>query len=139
MDKSSGDAGNPKIQHLQRGFARPQEKVAPAAPPGLSDDDPLPVAKSVGPSGGSNKIRAFGESRRHEDSWQRTPNTTGSGAIHVRTFHSKLTDDALVYMDQMVNEWLDAHPQYEVKFVNSTVGNLTGKLKEPHLICQVWV
>ena len=42
-------------------------------------------------------------------------------------------------MDQSVNEWLDAHPQYEVKFVSSTVGTVTGKLKEPHLICQVWV
>ena len=36
-------------------------------------------------------------------------------------------------------EWLDAHPQYEVKYVSTTVGELTGKLKEPHMICQVWV
>jgi len=71
--------------------------------------------------------------------WSRTPNTTGTGAIHVKTFHSKLTDDALVYMDQCVNEWLDGHPQYEVKFVNTSVGVLTGKTKEPHLICQLWV
>ena len=55
------------------------------------------------------------------------------------TFHAKLTDDALKYMDQVINEWLDAHPQYEVKFVNSSVGILTGKLKEPALVCQVWV
>ena len=84
------------------------------------------------------KIRSIGEKdRRHEDSWTRTPNTTGMGAIHVRTFHAKLTDDALVYLDQHINEWLDAHPQYEVKFVTSCVGTLTGKLKEPHLVCQV--
>ena len=38
-----------------------------------------------------------------------------------------------------INEWLDAHPQYEVKFVSSSIGVMTGKLKEPALICQVWV
>jgi hypothetical protein len=85
------------------------------------------------------KITAFGKERRHEDAWARTPNTTGAGAIHVKSFHCKLTEDALAYMDQTINEWLDAHPQYEVKFVNSAIGTLTGKLKEPALICQVWV
>jgi len=85
------------------------------------------------------KIVALGSDRKHEEEWRRTPNTTGQGAIHVRTFHAKLTDDALVYMDRAINEWLDAHPQYEVKFVNASIGILTGKIKEPHLICQVWV
>ncbi len=66
-------------------------------------------------------------------------NATGSGAIHVRTFHAKLTSDALEYMDQCINEWLDAHPQYEVKFTCSTVGTVTSKIKEPNIICQVWV
>ena len=104
-----------------------------------ADQGPVPVVEAQGPSLGSKKIQAFGKDARHEEQWERTPNTTGCGAIHVRTFHSKLTDDALVYMDQCINEWLDAHPQYEVKFVNSTVGVLTGKSKEPHLICQIWV
>ena len=133
-----GDGSRPatpsgsKIQHTPAQLG--------AAPP---DDAPLPVAEvplSGGPVvTGTSKIQTFGAKRRHEDEWSRTPNATGTGAIHVKTFHAKLTDDALRYMDQMVNEWLDAHPQYEVKFVNSTVGTLTGKLKEPHLICQVWV
>ena len=102
-------------------------------------DEPLPMAESVGPAAGTRKITAIEKEKRHEARWSRTPNTTGHGAIHVRTFHGKLTDDALVYMDQCINEWLDEHPQYEVKFVNSTVGILTGKLKEPALVCQVWV
>ncbi len=122
-----------KIQHVAPGFG------GQPAPPKADPDGPLPVAKAIGPSGGANKIRTFGKEQRHEEIWQRTPNTTGQGAIHVRTFHSKLTDDALTYLDQTINEWLDAHPQYEVKFVTSTVGVLTSKLKEPHLVCQVWV
>ncbi len=90
------------------------------------------------------KIQAFeqrlGAAKKHEEVWKRTPSLTGTGAIHVKSFHSKLTDDALQYLDQQVNEWLDAHPQYEVKQVTTKVGEWAGKLgKEPHLIVQVWV
>ncbi|MDP6542317.1 MAG: hypothetical protein QF444_00755 [Phycisphaerales bacterium] len=99
----------------------------------------LPIVDAEGPAGLTRKITAFGDNVKHEDSWSRVPNTTGTGAIHVRTFHSKLTDDALKYLDQQVNEWLDEHPQYEVKQVNTTIGTFTGKVKEPHVICQVWV
>lgn len=110
------------------------------APPKPIDESmkPVPVAESTGPAV-APKITPFEKSRRHEDLWRRTPNTTGSGAIHVKTFHCKITDDALTYLDQSINEWLDAHPQYEVKFVSTTIGIMTGKLKEPALICQVWV
>jgi hypothetical protein len=45
----------------------------------------------------------------------------------------------MTYLDQQINEWLDAHPQYEVKFTSSAIGDFTGKVKEPHLIIQVWV
>ncbi len=134
------DSSSRRIQHTEPsigpGARQPQREVASSAVP---DSEPLPIAEGVGHAVGSRKITAFGEQRRHEDTWTRTPNTTGEGAIHVRTFHGKLTDEALAYMDQCVNEWLDAHPQYEVKLVNLTVGILTAKLKEPHLICQVWV
>lgn len=102
-----------------------------------SSETPVPVEGAAG--GLSRKITAFGESKRHEEDWNRTPNTTGTGAIHVRSFHCKLTDDALTYMDGVINQWLDEHPEYEIKFVTSTVGTMTGKLKEPHLISQIWV
>ncbi|MHC5024653.1 MAG: hypothetical protein ACYTGG_12230 [Planctomycetota bacterium] len=131
-----------KIQHSSPGIGPGEPAAAPpteAPRPVAPIDEPVPMAEAMGPTGVSKKITAFGKERRHEEAWSRTPNTTGTGAIHVKTFHSKLTDDALKYMDQTINEWLDAHPQYEVKFVNSSVGVLTGKLKEPHLVCQVWV
>lgn len=78
-------------------------------------------------------------SGRHLENWKRKPNTDGSGATHCRTFHCKLTGDSLENLDRQVNEWLDAHPEYEVKLVTTTVGEWTGKLKEPNLIMQVWV
>ncbi|MHC4415086.1 MAG: hypothetical protein ACYS0G_07370 [Planctomycetota bacterium] len=151
MDTNPTGPKNPpskRIQHAEPNFGA-VEPPAPREPPRQGGPDtvrqsepglePLPVAEGVGQAARPRKITAFGKEKRHEEKWSRTPNTTGHGAIHVRTFHSKLTADALAYMDQCVNEWLDAHPQYEVKFVNSTVGTLTGKLKEPHLVCQVWV
>ncbi len=88
------------------------------------------------------KIRTFEQklrTGRHEDNWNRTPNSTGNGAIHVKSFHCKLTGDSLDFLDQQINEWLDAHPQYEVKLVTTSIGTWTGKIKEPNLIVNVWV
>lgn len=89
------------------------------------------------------KIHAFEQKlgvKKGDDTWKRSPNANGRGAVHMRTFHCKLSDDAFGYIDQQVNEWLDAHPQYEVKFANTTIGEFQGKLgKEFHLIMQVWV
>lgn len=117
--------------------------------PQPGSDDTVPViqtqkAPNTAPTAGSSKIRAFGQalaggSARHEDSWKRSPNVTGAGAIHVKSFHCKLTGESLEFLDKQINEWLDAHPQYEVKFVTATVGEWMGKIKEPNLILQVWV
>jgi len=138
--QSGGESGMSKIRHSQPRFGESpgaDQSAPPSAAP--SANDPLPVAGQSSPTSTVPKIRAIEKGRRHEEQWTRTPNTTGQGAIHVKTFQCKLTTDALAYMDQTINEWLDAHPQYEVKFVNATVGIITGKLKEPALICQVWV
>jgi len=102
-------------------------------------DGPQPVMRAGVSAAGAKKIRAIEKLGVHEDKWNRQPNVTGSGAIHVRTFHSKINNDSLGFMDQTINEWLDSHPEYEVKFVSTTVGEFTGKMKEPAVICQVWV
>ncbi len=114
------------------------------------DTQGIGAGASIGSGGGgagvgapaqqTPKIVAFDQKKHHEDTWKRSPNVTGTGAIHVRTFHCKLGDDAIGYLDQMVNEWLDSHPQYEVKFVTNTIGEWSGKLgRESHLVVQVWV
>ena len=136
-----------KIQHSKPNIGqgaplappRPAAPARPAKPPGALEPEPVQMAESAGPVAPTRKITAFGKEAKHEEKWTRTPNLNGTGAIHVKTFHSKITDDALAYMDQQINEWLDTHPEYEVKFVSSTVGIHSGKLKEPHLICTVWV
>lgn len=105
-------------------------------------NEPVPVARPINPDAGAQKIRTFEQklgAGRHEDKWSRTPNATGTGAIHVKSFHCRLTGDSLEFLDQQINEWLDAHPQYEVKMVTSSVGMWSGKLKEPNLIVNLWV
>ena len=134
MNNQPPNDGSSGIRHTSPAIAQPADIPVPA---NNSAEDLIPVDEA--PAGVSRKITAFGKEVRHEENWNRVPNVSGTGAIHVRTFHAKLTEDALNYMDQCINEWLDAHPQYEVKFVNSTIGTMTGKIKEPQLICQVWV
>jgi len=114
--------------------AKPKAAVDELAPIELSEPA---SSSSIGER--SSKIHSFGKQTRHEDHWSRTPNTTGTGAIHVKTFCAKLRLDAIEYLDQQVNEWLDSHPQYEVKFVTTTVGDLMGKMKEQALFMNVWV
>ena len=88
---------------------------------------------------GSNKIRTFDTRKPHEEHWKRSPNVTGVGAIHVKTFTSKLRLDAIEHLDEQINNWLDNHPEYEVKFVSQSIGDLVGKRTEPALFISVWV
>ncbi len=104
----------------------------------LAPETPQEAPPQPGGEMRSSKIRTF-ERTREEKSWKRKPNSPGTGAVHVKTFHCKLTEDALRYMDETINEWLETHPELEVKFVTSTIGVFTGKLKEPQMITQVWV
>jgi hypothetical protein len=106
--------------------------------------EPVPFTRAdkavdAGEGTKASKI-TFSSVKRHEDTWNRTPNTPGTGAIHVHTFRAKLSDDGVGYLDQQINEWLDAHPQYEVKIVNTAIGEWSTKLgKEPGIIVSVWV
>ena len=146
-DPSEGDIRpvSNKIQHTSPGFGGggvgglgDGRGEVPLDRSSGTDPKPMPMAESP-PTAPAKKIKAFERESHHAEQWKREPAYNGTGACHVKTFHSKLSSEALLYMDRTVNEWLDAHPEYEVKFVSSTVGELTGKLKEPHLICQVWV
>lgn len=115
------------------GLSAPHAVPSPAhAPDRIEKAPPQPV----------NKITQFEQrfsAKRHEENWKRSPNVNGTGAIHVRSFHCKLVGESLAVLDQQINEWLDAHPDYEVKLVSTSVGEWTGKIKEPALVVSVWV
>jgi len=74
----------------------------------------------------------------HEKEYKRAAIMTGNGACHIKSFHCHLSDDGLRHLDTRINDWLDAHGQYEVKFVTSNIGLWDGKTKDPELIVNVW-
>ena len=104
-------------------------------PIGLVDDEPTPATAADA----AKKIKAFGVAgmqKAHD--WKRKTTVTGTGAVRCRSFHGKLSDQGLGFMDDQINEWLDSHPDVEVKFVTSTVGQYEGKIREPALVLNLW-
>jgi len=84
------------------------------------------------------KFQAGGDKHTYTK-FKRAPHVSGQGATHVRTFHGRLSDDGLAYTDDKINEWLDNHPEIEVKQVNCLVGPLEGKITgEQGLIVVIW-
>ena len=91
----------------------------------------------------SKKIRTFGNAsglgaRRGEGEFKRSLNKTGQGATRVHTFHARLSDSGLNFLDEQINDWLEKNPDIEIKFSNTTVGVLEAKRSEPNLIVTVW-
>ena len=89
---------------------------------------------------GESKIRALsgGASTVRKDNFKRQTNITGKGACRIRSFHGRLSSQGLEYLDNQINEWIDANPDVEVKFVTSQVGIFEGKMREPALILNLW-
>lgn len=122
-----------------------------AAPPSMAisdhDLEPLtlvedrqPTHMPAGPPP-PKKIQAFGMGdaahiKKHD--WKRQPTKNGTGACRVKSFHGKYSEQGLDYLDNAINEWLDAHPEVEVKFVTPTVMTFEGKIREPALVLNLW-
>ncbi len=94
---------------------------------------------------GMSKIKAFGgtgiQANRgmlDTSNLQRGMNKTGGGATRCRTFHAKLNDSSMAYMNNQINEWIDSDPEIEIKYATSSVGVVEGKHAEPHLILTVF-
>ena len=63
---------------------------------------------------------------------------TERGATRCRTFHAKLNEQALTYMNEQINAWVDKNPDIEIKFANSTIGIFEGKHSEQNLLLTVF-
>lgn len=122
----------------------PPAGAAPAASPQATSPappaSPAPTS-SVSHAAPVSKIQSFGKPHEAVESrWKRPLNKTGNGATHVRTFSGALSQQGLEYIDRHINEWLDTHPDAEVKFATLMVGDMpTATGREPALIAQVWI
>ena len=133
-----GECGASILQtHLQRGLAG-MWAGRMLCPPCLREHkqaDPTTAAIEA-ELGGSRVMPGMkGEAVHDPPSYKRSMNTTGEGATRIRTFHSKLSENAITHLDQQVNAWLDSRPGVEVKFATTAVGSYeSGQHAEPMLI-----
>lgn len=106
----------------------------------IEEPEPMPLTPGASPiAPAPKKIQALGGDMHHKKhDWKRQPIKTGSGAIRVKSFHGKYSEQGLEYLDNAINEWLDANPDVEVKFVTPTVMTFDGKIKEPALVLNLW-
>ena len=101
-------------------------------------DEVAPAATTTHAPPTASKIK-FGPDVGHKHhEWKRKPHVTGTGAIRVKSFHAKYSDQGIDHLDDAINEWLDEHPEVEVKFCTQTVHVFEGKIREPALVMNVW-
>jgi len=118
-------------------LAKPKDDLSSIA---LIEDEPAKPSTTGTPAEPpKSKIMAFGvRDVSHGHVYKRQAPVTGNGAVHMRTFHGRLSDEGLQFMDDKINEWLEAHPEIEVKFATTVVGMYEGKIKDLALIVNIW-
>jgi hypothetical protein len=115
--------------------AQPAKPKIPGAP---SDNDLASMELIDTPATpGPSKIRKMGDFQHLHTEFHRPTNITHTGATRVKTFIGKMSAQGMDYMDHVINEWLDKHPDVEVKFVTTTYGQLDGKV-ERAMVTSVW-
>jgi hypothetical protein len=109
---------------------------APGAAPAAAGQSQVGIGQ-IAP-GSKIKVNTGGD-RHTYNRFKRELTHTGTTATRVRSFHGRLSDDGLAYTDDKINEWLDNHPEVEIKHVNCIVGPLEGKVTgEQGLIVVIW-
>jgi hypothetical protein len=87
---------------------------------------------------GADSLAGAGLAADDESKFKRRLDPRSPFGTRCRTFHSKLSDGAVSYMNQLVNEWADGNPDVNIKFATSTIGIFEGKHADPHLIMTVF-
>jgi len=85
------------------------------------------------------KVESLGKMTARQELWTREVDRSSHGASHVKTFIGKLTREAIGYMDEQINTWLENNPEVEVKFVTVVQGDIIGRTREPSLLVSLWV
>jgi len=127
--------------HVMAEFVyRPQNStIVPPSAPAPASVGSAPAASSAPVS--ASKIQSLSKPHEAVESrWKRPLNKNGTGASHVRTFSGAVSQQGLEFLDRHINEWLDSHPDAEVKFATLVVGDMpTATGREPAIIAQVWI
>jgi len=70
--------------------------------------------------------------------FKRAANPPDKPATRCKVFHAKLSEGAVRHLEEMVNEWIDEHPEVHVKHSSTNVGQWEGKHAENHLIITIF-
>lgn len=112
--------------------------------PGESEAGSIAIDPSALTSAGSTQVRAFGQDTLagasvYDDSEYKRPLLgPNEGATRCRTFHAKLNDGAVGFMNRQICEWADSNPDIVIKFASTTMGVWEGKKSDPTLIVTVF-
>jgi hypothetical protein len=101
------------------------------------DDDSESSASTQVKAFGGNAL-AGGGADLDDTQYKRPLLGPGQGATRCRTFHSKLNDGAVAFMNQQICQWVDDNPEISIKSATSTMGVWEGKKADPTLIITVF-
>ncbi len=106
----------------------------------ISFDEPNPTDMSESKADLSeSRIHGFSDDKFGTHGWdeskfKRKVDSSSPHAIRCRIFHSKLSDGAMTFMNNQINEWLDEQTEISIKFATSTIGIVEGKHAEPNIM-----
>ena len=107
----------------------------------FDDDDDISSDSSVEDLSSSriHSATSMGRAAAWDESKFKRPLQPGiDGATRCRTFHCKLSEGALEFMMNQINEWLEANEEIVIKFSNSSIGPFEGKHTEQNIIITVF-
>ena len=107
----------------------------------FDDDDDISSDSSVEDLSSSriHSATSMGMAAAWDESKYKRPLQPGiDGATRCRTFHCKLSEGALEFMMNQINEWLEANEEIVIKFSNSSIGPFEGKHTEQNIIITVF-
>lgn len=156
-----GQAGVQPQRPVQQGVPMAHRAAPPAAPKPaddgemidlaeLEDEEPqgqraagavpaVQAASSASTISPVSKIKLSGSGDKHNYTrFKRSTHVAGTGACRLKTFHGRLSDEGLAFMDDKINEWLDNHPEVEIKLVNTVIGPLESKHNEQAMFVTIW-
>ncbi len=148
-------------QHLKNGIARKMNgkllcghcvaelKDAPGGGGDEADDDELAPIEFDNDEGHataemtSTRIHKTAESALGAKAWddskyKRPLDPRGVGASRCRTFHCRISQGAVDFLNAQINEWLDENKDITIKSSNTVIGMFEGKHTEPNLIVTVF-
>jgi hypothetical protein len=107
---------------------------------GIAFDEPIhydtkPTAiRSFGSTGSGGMT--VGTPTGHD--YRRPLRKDSNNATRCKTFHCKLADGPMMFLNEQINEWVDGDDDIEIKFATSTIGVVEGKHVDPHLIITIF-